>query len=335
MVIPPDASDLNDVSMVQGQTQGAAETDHMPLQQRDRISEDSDTGIGRQKRPRDRDSADLIVAPATPPANDNLNSVVEAAVRPENSGGGQDNPTSDLSQEQIDEIIFVREEEKLARDVYLTLGETWETLIFDNIARSEQRHVDAVGRLIERYGLQDPIISDDVGAFANPVLQQLYDDLVSDREINLDYLGLDLVVEGGATSQLAAFKVGAFIEEFDILDIQHAVTNESDNDVERVYENLLRGSRNHLRSFVGQIEATGASYVPVLMTGTDPVTGEDLDALYLEIVSGDQETRNGGRRGERRTQGAAVNIQATPRATASAHDEFFAGYGHRRGGRRI
>ena len=85
------------------------------------------------------------------------------------------------------------------------------------------------------------------------------------------------------------------------IDIERAIYQTSHSDIKNVYENLVRGSRNHLRSFVGQIEATGEDYDPVMMTGTDDITGEDLDALYEDIISGDQETANG--RGSGRQQG--------------------------------
>jgi hypothetical protein len=137
------------------------------------------------------------------------------------------------------------------------------------------------------------------------------------------------VIEGGITSELAAYKVGAFIEEFDIIDIQHAIAETSHSDVENVYENLVRGSRNHLRSFVGQIEATGEEYEPVVMTGIDPVTGVDLDALYEEIVSGDQETANGRRSGRSGRQAAQSSLDLT----VSVTDELFAKYARRSGGR--
>ena len=54
-----------------------------------------------------------------------------------------------ISDEEATGLIFMREEEKLARDVYLTLYDVWETAVFDNIASSEQTHMDAVLMLID------------------------------------------------------------------------------------------------------------------------------------------------------------------------------------------
>ena len=64
--------------------------------------------------------------------------------------------TDELSAEEAEGILYMREEEKLARDVYLTLHEKWEMPIFQNISSSEQTHTDAVKTLIDRYELDDP-----------------------------------------------------------------------------------------------------------------------------------------------------------------------------------
>ncbi len=53
-------------------------------------------------------------------------------------------------------LLFMREEEKLARDVYLVLFDKWGLRVFENIAESEQRHMDAVLYLLGKYGLDDP-----------------------------------------------------------------------------------------------------------------------------------------------------------------------------------
>ena len=89
-----------------------------------------------------------------------------------------------LTPEEIHHITYMREEEKLARDVYLTLYEEYGAPIFANISESEQRHMDAIKRLIVKYGLKDPVTDGDVGEFANPDFAQLYKDLVGQGEEN-------------------------------------------------------------------------------------------------------------------------------------------------------
>jgi len=159
-------------------------------------------------------------------------------------GRGQD---EELSAEEIKGILYMREEEKLARDVYLTLYEQWDLSIFQNIANSEQTHMDAIKTLIDRYGLDDPAAGNDVGEFADPTLAALYADLVAT----------------GSQSLTDALHVGATIEEIDILDLENHVSQTDARDIQRVYGSLTRGSRNHLRSFVATLERqTGETYEP-------------------------------------------------------------------------
>ncbi|TXL06789.1 hypothetical protein BMR07_06350 [Methylococcaceae bacterium CS1] len=88
---------------------------------------------------------------------------------------------NELSQDEIDSLLFMREEEKMARDVYLTQYESWNDSVFDNIATSEQEHMDAIKPLLDTYNLPDPVI-DEIGAFANSELEELYNKLVEDGE---------------------------------------------------------------------------------------------------------------------------------------------------------
>ena len=149
-----------------------------------------------------------------------------------------------LSYDEAAMLLFMREEEKLARDVYITLFGQWGNLVFDNISVSEQRHMDTMESMVEKHGLTDPVVDDTVGVFVNGELDSLYDELVAD----------------GLQDHVAALHVGALIEEVDIEDIQVAINGTSHQDLIRAYENLMRGSRNHLRAFVGQIENLGIVY---------------------------------------------------------------------------
>lgn len=151
-----------------------------------------------------------------------------------------------LSDEEIAALAFMREEEKMARDVYLNLYEKWNVRIFSNIARSEQRHMDAIFCLLERYGLDDPADGQPAGAFQNAALQELYDGLMAQGEESL----------------VAALTVGATIEDVDILDLQQNLdaTAIDNDDIKAVFNNLARGSRNHLRAFTRELEKLGASY---------------------------------------------------------------------------
>ena len=141
--------------------------------------------------------------------------------------------TLQLTELEEQNILFMREEEKLARDVYLVMYDLWGADIFANISESEQRHMDAIERLITRYGLEDPVAVDVIGEFVDPDLQLLYDDLVKSGEGSLE----------------DALMVGVLIEEKDIADLIQALEDTDKRNVKRVFQNLLNGSYNHLDAF--------------------------------------------------------------------------------------
>lgn len=156
---------------------------------------------------------------------------------------------STLSPAEKEGLMFMREEEKLARDVYQVLAAKWGDRPFGNIAQSEQTHMDAVKTLLDRYGIVDPA-SPKPGVFNNPDLQELYDDFVKQ----------------GRTSRIEALKVGATIEDLDLYDLARWQKKTTAPDVRQVFSNLERGSRNHLRSFVSVIKRQGATYKPQFLT---------------------------------------------------------------------
>lgn len=156
-----------------------------------------------------------------------------------------------LTSEETADLLYMREEEKLARDAYLTLYERWALATLANIAVSEQRHMDSMLGLLVKYALPDPAANNAVGVFSNPILQSLYHDLVA----------------LGSTSASNALLVGGVIEETDMRDILAAMDTATRTDIDKVYGNLLCGSRNHLRAFVGALEAmTRQPYVAQVLT---------------------------------------------------------------------
>lgn len=145
-------------------------------------------------------------------------------------------------------LLFMREEEKLARDAYLVLYSKYEHQVFNNISQSEQVHTDAIFRLLNYYDLQDPFI-DIIGEFVNPSLDALFDELMILGDNNLD----------------SALVVGALIEETDIEDIAVLMEASDVDNIILVYENLLRGSENHLRAFVHDLSKRGIDYQPRIL----------------------------------------------------------------------
>lgn len=147
-------------------------------------------------------------------------------------GPGGDPPAA-LTDDEKTDLLFMREEEKLARDVYREMYTLWGLPIFRNIANAEQAHMNAVLRLLNRHGLADPVGDNPPGVFANAELQALYTDLIA----------------RGSVSVAAALQAGVDIETADIADLQDALARTTHRDITRVYSNLLRASQKHLAAF--------------------------------------------------------------------------------------
>jgi len=150
------------------------------------------------------------------------------------TGGSRSNTTPTMTEEQKDMLFFIYQEEKVARDVYITLGKTHTNEnTFASIQLSEQRHMDSARGLCEKYGVSiDGVDEDNVGSFVLPVLQELY----------------ETCVDEGEKSLLDALKMGELIELADIDDLEHAAVGMPD-DVVKVYDSLLEGSLSHLDAF--------------------------------------------------------------------------------------
>jgi hypothetical protein len=146
-------------------------------------------------------------------------------------GGGT---VYELSQEERDGLIHMRIEEKLARDVYIVMGELWNYKIFLNIQLSEQKHMDAVKNLLDKYSVPDPLTTDSVGVFPDPQFQQLYENYI----------------QQGNQSLQDALLAGKAIEELDIADLTFQLTFVDNPDIINVYSNLKAASELHLESFI-------------------------------------------------------------------------------------
>jgi hypothetical protein len=153
-------------------------------------------------------------------------------------------PKEPLTADEILSLNWMREEEKLAHDVYLTLYDKWNINIFSNIASSEEKHTNSVLALLNKYNLPDPVGSNGRGVFSVNSLQTIYNELVTQ----------------GSVSILDGYKVGATIEDLDIMDLNNWIEKVDNEDLIYVYENLNKGSRNHMRSFYSQILNSGGTY---------------------------------------------------------------------------
>jgi len=152
------------------------------------------------------------------------------------------NVTSKLTEEQKDRLFFIYQEEKVARDVYIYLGELYpDESTFASIQLSEQRHMDAAQQLCINYGIDVSMIDESesaCGEFHVDYLQDLYDECINLGEIEL----------------VEALKVGKLVEETDIGTLTESIESmDMPDDVIRTYEVLREGSYNHLESYEAAI----------------------------------------------------------------------------------
>jgi hypothetical protein len=166
-------------------------------------------------------------------------------------------PMQTISDEESKSLIHMREEEKLARDVYIAMFNKYGLRIFENISSSEQTHTDAILQLLTKYAIKDPVGVNAVGVFTDPGLQALYTSLVN----------------SGNVSILEAYKVGATIEDLDLYDLKVDLLKVDNQDIILVYQMLSKGSRNHMRNYFSNLKSLGFTYVPQF------ITQSDLDAI--------------------------------------------------------
>ena len=170
---------------------------------------------------------------------------------------------SALTDDEVAGLLWMREEEQLAHDVYVVLAESWGLRIFENISASESTHIEAMSELLDRYGIDDPADGKAPATYTDPAIQELYDQLVADGSVSLE----------------AALAVGALIEELDISDLQTRTAATEVDEITTVYGALERGSRNHLRAFTSQLESLGVPYEP---TQLDPGTFDAIVSSEME-----------------------------------------------------
>ena len=171
-------------------------------------------------------------------------------------------PAPTLSEAEINMLQFMREEEKLARDVYQHFYEKFGLNIFKNIKSSEQTHTDAVLTVMNQYHVPD-IAATEPGVFNIPELQTLYNALIAQGDVSVT----------------AALTVGATVEDVDIRDLREGISGTTNTDIVNMYQRLECASNNHLRSFTGNLSNYGVTYAPQFIS----------QALYEEIINGAHE----------------------------------------------
>lgn len=173
----------------------------------------------------------------------------------------------DISAEEEAHLLMMREEELMAQEVYAYLYSLYKVPVFKNISRSENTHTLTVKVLLDKYNIPDPALDHEVGVFRDVGIQELYN---------------DLTVQGGQ-SFLDALIAGITIEDLDIYDLEVCLEDVDNADIELVFKNLSKGSRNHMRAFNGHLEHQGHSYAPQYIS----------QAYFREIINSPWETGNG------------------------------------------
>ena len=157
-----------------------------------------------------------------------------------------DFPKQEVSAEESKELIYMREEEKMAYDFYSLMFEKWGLRPFGNIKEAEARHMQAVKTLLDRYGISDPVSTSDYGVFSSEKIKSLYDNFLKQ----------------GNLSAKDALLAAAELEEVDIIDLKKGIKESDNDDIRFVYNNLVRGSENHLRAFVRNLSKYNTEYSP-------------------------------------------------------------------------
>lgn len=205
--------------------------------------------------------------------------------------GGASIASADTSAPDSDDkssLAFSREEEKMAHDLYTEFGKLYDSAVWDRIANSEQRHFDAIGRLLDQFDVSDPSDGNKAGEYDNKDVQKLYDDWLAQ----------------GEKSEAEAFKAAIALEKRDIADLKVQIKATDNDDIDAVYERLLAGSENHLAAFTAWAKG-------------EPVTGMQ-QGRRMQQGQGMQGQQNEARRAERSAVCDGTGMDDTDRGNADA-----------------
>ena len=165
-------------------------------------------------------------------------------------------PMSNLTQKVKESLAYMGNEERLAHDIYTVLynyhnDEGTQINQLANIPKSEQKHVEIVQSVIQRYDLniseilivENPVRDQNVlfgdmpvGVYDIPAIQELYDSLY----------------DKGIASKQAALEVGCMVEVLDVNDLDQAISQAKESnatDVVAAFNILRDGSYNHYWAF--------------------------------------------------------------------------------------
>ncbi|MFZ1527221.1 MAG: DUF2202 domain-containing protein [Ferruginibacter sp.] len=156
-----------------------------------------------------------------------------------------------ISVQEKNDLLFMWQEEKLARDAYDFMYSRYQTNPFGNIRHSERRHMHEMENLLEKFGVKDASQADTAaGKFSDTSLAMLYKTCISKSSLSMK----------------EALSGGALIEETDIKDLQLRISHTSNKEIIASFQYLLMGSENHLRAFNRRLGNMGVNYKPVVLS---------------------------------------------------------------------
>jgi hypothetical protein len=169
-------------------------------------------------------------------------------------------------------LLFMLEEDKLARDTYIYINNVWSINQFGNIKDSKQTHMDAIENLLKKYSKSYTVLP--VGKFEDKALQDYYDQFKPDDTVG----------------KSNAYQIDAAIEYLDIVDLQEYIKDTENSTLIAVFQNLECGSRNYLRSFIKGIVNIGDSYTPQFLTeeAINNTTDTYITQVYSNLLKASQ-----------------------------------------------
>ena len=135
-------------------------------------------------------------------------------------------------------LLYMIEEEKMARDLYDAFFEQTGNLVFDRISNSEQRHLDSLLNVAEQAGIDTSALSTTAGVFTNTELQSMYDSLLASGDDSLE----------------SALQAAITVEQTDIADLASYGADSELGILGIVYAHLEQASENHLAAFTLRLD---------------------------------------------------------------------------------
>lgn len=164
--------------------------------------------------------------------------------------------TSPLTADEIEFLYAMREDEKLARDLYAYFWTRYPTAPqIQRISKAEESHIAAIETVLDYYEISYPAMSAP-GVFEDSTRQALYDELALKSE-----------------TMLEAFQTMAFVEDRDLFAYKMVQSQITNANLSLLIENMIKASTNHLKAAIRQIFVRDGSYTSIYLSA------EEYDAI--------------------------------------------------------